>query len=114
MNEPPSEPSSVLSFSCPRCGHEHDDEYEVIDAARPTDWRCAACNHVFSVLLTECWHCAAETVTVALAEWASLARQASGSSVTGTCSITIEFILVPQEQRTTPKSRVPASRASTV
>jgi uncharacterized Zn finger protein len=68
MNEPPSESSSVLSFSCPRCGHEHDDEYEVIDAARPTDWRCAACNHVFSVLLTECWHCAAETVTVALAE----------------------------------------------
>ncbi|MDZ7590511.1 MAG: hypothetical protein U5L05_07385 [Rubrivivax sp.] len=66
MNEPPSESSSVLSFSCPRCGHENDDEYEVIDATRPTDWRCGACNHVFSVLLTECWHCAAETVTVAL------------------------------------------------
>jgi hypothetical protein len=36
MNESPSESSSVLSFSCPRCGHEHEDEYEVIDAARPT------------------------------------------------------------------------------
>lgn len=57
----------VLSFSCPRCGHEHDDEYEVIDAARPTDWRCAACNHVFSVLLTSAG-AEAETVTVALAE----------------------------------------------
>jgi len=67
MNEPASEFTSVLSFPCPRCGHEHDDEYEVIDAARPTDWRCAACKHVFSVQLTECWHCAAETVTVALA-----------------------------------------------
>jgi len=68
MNEPPSESSSVLSFPCPRCGHVHDDEYEVIDAARPTDWRCAACGNMFSVLLTECWHCAGETLTVALSE----------------------------------------------
>lgn len=60
--------SSTLSFACPRCGHEQHDEYEVIDLAVPTDWRCAACARVFSVLLTECPHCASETVTAALAE----------------------------------------------
>ncbi len=68
MDEPLSDCASILSFSCPRCGHEHQDDYEVIDLVVPNDWRCMACARIFSVLLTECPHCTTETVTVALTE----------------------------------------------
>ncbi len=68
MDEPLPDCAQMLSFLCPRCGHEHHDDYEVIDLTVPIDWRCMACTRIFSVLLTECPHCATETVTVALTE----------------------------------------------
>lgn len=58
---------SALQFQCPRCGHLEQDEFETIDTASPTDWRCGDCHRLFSVLLAECENCASETVSVALA-----------------------------------------------
>lgn len=67
MDDPFTEVGTVLMFRCPRCGHAEQDEYEVIDAGTAVTWRCGGCERPFSVLLTECMHCAAETVRVALA-----------------------------------------------
>lgn len=62
----PDDDCRALRFDCPRCGHVEDDDYEVIDCGVPTDWRCAACRRVFSVLLTECDNCSREGVHTAL------------------------------------------------
>ena len=68
MDDPLIESDSALQFHCPRCGQSERDDYEVIDMAVPTDWRCGACQRLFSVLVCECEHCAAEVVSVALSE----------------------------------------------
>ncbi len=66
MNEPRADVQSVLTFPCPRCGDVQRDEFEVMNPNVPTDWRCEACERVFSVLLIDCAICAAETAYVAL------------------------------------------------
>lgn len=72
-----AELSAPLEFDCPRCGHLEFDPLEVIGAGVPVDWRCTSCTRVFNVLLSECEHCAAETVSVALAS----AEQADPNAV---------------------------------
>lgn len=57
---------SALTFACPRCGDSQTDDFEILDLNTPTDWRCEACARLFNVRLTDCMHCGAETVSVAL------------------------------------------------
>lgn len=72
------EPVDALEFCCPRCEQPHSDDYEVLCPDAKVEWQCSHCHLPFSVLLTECAHCASVTVEVALslAELSGRAAQA--------------------------------------
>jgi transcription elongation factor Elf1 len=48
------------TIDCPRCGHAHEDPFEVFDAHVITALRCQHCGETFHFLIMECWHCAGE------------------------------------------------------
>ena len=66
MDDSPKSCAHALQFGCPRCGHPNSDDLEFLDVGTPSEWRCGHCERIFSVLLTECEHCASETVAVAM------------------------------------------------
>lgn len=53
---------SSLTFSCPHCGHKHEDSLEVLEPDIADSMRCEGCAQSFSVALMECHRCAAEQV----------------------------------------------------
>lgn len=67
MGDPSLGNGYTLTFECPRCGEEQQDEFELLDPGLATDWRCHACGRMFSVLLTACDYCGSETLQTALA-----------------------------------------------
>lgn len=56
--------SNALTLRCPFCGHEHADDYEVLEGGRPDAFVCdsAGCHQQFSFLICECLECGDETV----------------------------------------------------
>ena len=63
MNTSPQNPDT-LALQCPFCRHEHTDDFECLDSARPDSLRCenTGCNERFSFLFRECLACGEETV----------------------------------------------------
>lgn len=53
-----------ITFCCPHCKHQYDDELEVLDIAELHEFRCENCVKPFQVLIEECSTCDVETVFV--------------------------------------------------
>lgn len=46
-----------LTLSCPACGHEHEDAWEVLDVNQASSMRCDRCRVQFWFALMECHRC---------------------------------------------------------
>lgn len=56
--------NNVLSFSCPHCGHQHEDDMELLDIDVAHDFKCHDCRKPFVLLLKECSACNSESTFV--------------------------------------------------
>lgn len=54
----------MLTLRCPYCGHEHADDYELLDHERADMLRCESpqCQRRFAFLVQECPECEEESV----------------------------------------------------
>jgi transcription elongation factor Elf1 len=52
--------SSVLSVTCPHCGHAETDDYEVLESDSLHRMHCAECEDHFHFAVMECISCGAE------------------------------------------------------
>jgi len=50
----------AIAFSCPRCGHIHEDPFEVLPADTLGTILCEGCRQEFAFALMECHRCANE------------------------------------------------------
>lgn len=53
-----------LTFCCPYCHHQYDDELELLNTGDLHDFRCENCSNPFQALIEECLSCNVETVFV--------------------------------------------------
>lgn len=51
-----------FGLSCPHCGQEHEDPFEVLDPDRLEQMRCEGCAKPFWFAIMECHRCAHEKV----------------------------------------------------
>jgi transcription elongation factor Elf1 len=55
---------SALVLTCPHCGQEQADDWEVLEASEDHELRCESCGKAFHARIVECPRCVADNVLI--------------------------------------------------
>jgi hypothetical protein len=55
---------TTLSFKCPHCNHQYDDDLELLEANQIHEIRCEKCQTSFCMQFAECSACCSDTPLV--------------------------------------------------